>query len=188
MLVWSSVGRARRASDVLAFVLLPSGIAAHQLLAARGARDAGLVDLVVVAQATALAADLNQLVKYAVGRQRPLARYGTAPAEPDDNLSFFSGHATLAFSLATAAGTVSTLRGYRSAPWVWGTGLGAAGAVGYLRIAGDKHYLSDVLVGAVVGSAFGIGIPRLLHGREPPAGGAAQGSLVSLPLGIAGSF
>ncbi len=188
-LVWGSPRRARRASDVLAFGLLPAGVAAHQLVA--GGHDAGFVDLLLVAQATALAADLNQLVKYAVGRQRPLVRYATDPARaptPDDNLSFFSGHTTLGFSLATAAGTVSTLRGYRSAPLVWGAGLGVATGVGYLRIAGDAHYLTDVLVGAVAGSAIGIAVPRLLHGRERAGGAAGQPARVAVPLGIAIAF
>jgi membrane-associated phospholipid phosphatase len=30
----------------------------------------------------------------------------------------------------------------------------------------DKHYLTDVLVGALAGSAFGVGVPLLLHGRQ----------------------
>ena len=81
----------------------------------------------------------------------------------DDNLSFFSGHTTLAFAVATAAGTINTLRGYRLAPLVWGAGMTMAVSVGYLRIAADKHYFSDVMTGAVVGSLIGVGVPLIFH-------------------------
>jgi len=198
-LVWSNDARARRGSDVVVFGLLPGAIAAHQLLAARAGGDVqeGLVDLLVIVQATALAADLNQLVKFSVGRQRPFVHYGnyaTADRAPDadDDVSFYSGHTSLAFALASAAGTVSSLRGYRTAPWVWATGLALAAGTGYLRIAADKHYLTDVLTGAVVGTAFGVGLPRLLHGREKPGAGERGGGVavtfVPLPLGVHVAF
>jgi membrane-associated phospholipid phosphatase len=191
-LVWSRRDAARRGSDVVAFGLLPGAIAAHQLLAARAEGDVqeGLVDLLVVVQAAALAADLNQLVKFSVARQRPFVRYGDAETlvvDSDDNVSFYSGHTTLTFALATAAGTVSSLRGYRTAPWVWATGLTLAATTGYLRIAGDKHYLTDVLTGAAIGAAFGVALPRLLHGRAPEAGadpGAPVVTFVPIPLGV----
>ena len=173
-LVWQEPARARRASDVLAFGLVPAGVAAHQLLAARRAGDAGAgwVDLLLVAQATALAADLTQVAKYAVGRRRPLAAQAPAGRErdPDDDLSFWSGHTSLAFSLVAAAGTVSSLRGYPSAPWVWGGGAVAAAGVGWLRMAGDAHWLTDVLAGAAAGIAVGVAVPKLFHGPRDTAG------------------
>lgn len=189
LLVWGYGDQAKLGSDLLAFALLPAGIATHQLLAARAEGDAqeGLVDLLIVAEAAALSMDLNQLVKFSVGRQRPFVRYGNWPEadrapDPDDNLSFYSGHTALAFSMATAAGTVSDLRGYRSAPWVWGAGLTLAAAVGYLRIAADRHYLTDVLTGAVLGSAAGVALPRLMHGRKD--GGAGGTTVTAVPLGV----
>ncbi len=193
LLVWPSPRPARTGSDVLVFGLLPAGVLAHQLLAARAAGDVreGWVDALVVAEAAALAADLNQLVKFAAGRERPFVHYGSfadpgRPHDPDDDLSFYSGHTSLAFALATAAGTVSTMRGYRSAPWVWGVGLSLAAAAGYLRVASDMHYLSDVLVGAAAGAAFGVGLPLLLHRDE----GARSGGAAAVPVlgGVAFTF
>jgi membrane-associated phospholipid phosphatase len=192
-LVWDELASARNASDVLAFAVFPAGLVAHQLLAARasGELEAGLVDLLVVAEVAALAMNVNQATKFAVGRRRPFVQYRNSPEaerapDADDHLSFFSGHSTFTFALAAAAGTVSDLRGYRSAPWVWAVGLGLAATTGYLRIAGDKHYLSDVLVGAAVGTAAGVALPRLLHPRE--AGGeVARGPsarVTALPLGV----
>jgi membrane-associated phospholipid phosphatase len=173
--VWKNPAAARRVSDALAFGLLPAGMVAHQLLAANGAGDlqAGLIDVLIVAEATALAADLNQLVKFSVGRERPFVHYGdpARPHEADDDLSFYSGHTSLAFSLASSAGMVSSLRGYKSAPWVWGVGMTLAAGVGALRMGGDMHWFSDVLVGAAVGTAVGAGLPWLLHrsGRDGSA-------------------
>jgi len=190
LLVWGYGDQAGRASDVLAFAVVPAGIVAHQLLAARAAGDAGegLTDLLIVAEAAALTMDLNQLVKFSVGRQRPFVHHGNfrdpdRAADPDDNLSFYSGHTALSFSIAAAAGTVSDLRGYRSAPWVWGAGMTLAAAVGYLRIASDRHYLTDVLTGAALGTAAGIALPRLLHGRERDRDGSSA-TVTALPLGI----
>ena len=45
------------------------------------------------------------------------------------------------------------------------SGLSMAAFTGYLRIAADKHYLSDVLTGAIVGSAVGFVVPYFLHPR-----------------------
>jgi hypothetical protein len=191
LLVVRNVEVPRRASDVLAGGLLPAAVAAHQLLAARAAGDtgAGGRDLLYVAEAVGIAGSLNQIVKYAVGRQRPFVRYGApgAATDPDDNLSFYSGHTSLAFSLVASAGTISTLRGYRSAPWVWGIGMTLATTVGYLRIAGDKHYLTDVLVGAAVGAGVGVAVPLALHGRDDrtPGPSTARGAqVIPLPLGV----
>jgi len=60
-------------------------------------------------------------------------------------------------------GTVASMRGYASEPLFWSVGMGLAAFVGYLRIAADKHYFTDVLVGALVGTVSGIVVPRLLH-------------------------
>jgi membrane-associated phospholipid phosphatase len=182
--------RADTASDVLLLSILPA-TAAHQLLAARAAGDvgAGARDLLYIAEATAIAMSLTQLTKLAVGRERPFVHYGNHrdPArqpDPDDVLSFFSGHASIAFSLAAAAGTVSDLRGYPSAPWVWAVGLTLASGVGYLRIAADQHYLTDVLAGAAVGTAVGILVPRLLHPREKGTDGGRSAGVTFIPAGI----
>src|SRR4029077_11064630 len=45
--------------------------------------------------------------------------------------------------------------------WIWIGGVGLAGSTGYLRVAADRHFLTDVLVGAAVGTAVGTLMPRL---------------------------
>jgi membrane-associated phospholipid phosphatase len=89
--------------------------------------------------------------------------------------SFFSGHTTAAFTAAVFTGYTYGLKhpGSRSAPWVWAGSLATAGAVGGLRIAAGKHFPSDILAGAAVGSLFGYLVPRL-HLRRP-SGLASEG-------------
>jgi membrane-associated phospholipid phosphatase len=193
-LVWQDTATAKRASDLLAFALIPAAALGSDLLAAHGAGDVGAaaVDALVIGEAVAIAADLNQIVKLAVGRRRPFVRFGSDPdraPSPDDNLSFYSGHTSLSFSFVAATATVASLRGYRTAPWVWGAGVVLAAGAGYFRIAGDMHYFTDVLTGAVVGTAAGVLVPRLLHPREQMADPAApRVALLPYPLGVAGAW
>jgi membrane-associated phospholipid phosphatase len=188
---WAEPDGARRASDLLAYAVLPAAAAASALLAARRGGDSweeGLRDLLVVAEAATLAGAAGQLVKFGVARERPFVRArrlagGPAVEDPDDLLSFWSGHTAFTVALATAAGTVAAQRGDRAAPWVLGSGLAAAATVGWLRIAADKHWATDVLAGAAVGAAVGWAVPALLHPRVDgagPAPAARRATLVPL--------
>ena len=120
-----------------------------------------------ILEATVLALDLDEVTKLLVARERPYLHEprpdGPRPRSSEDFLSFFSGHATEAFALASASGTVASMRGYRWAPAVWGMGESLAAATGYLRIAADRHWLTDVLVGLAVGVGVGIAVPLLFH-------------------------
>jgi membrane-associated phospholipid phosphatase len=179
-LLWQRSEPAHRASNWFSFGVVPvfafSGIAAMALHA--GEPKKGLVDALLVTEATALAVDLNQLIKFTVARRRPFVFAKNQdvlvdrPKESDDNMSFYSGHTNLAFALVASTGTVATLRGYRAAPWVWGMGLPLAAASGYFRIAADRHYLTDVLTGALLGSAVGVLVPWLFHGRKRSTSGS----------------
>ena len=46
---------------------------------------------------------------------------------------------------------------------MWIAGLSFATTGAYLRIAADRHYATDVLTGALVGSAIGFSVPYLAH-------------------------
>ncbi|MCU0293360.1 MAG: phosphatase PAP2 family protein [Thermoanaerobaculaceae bacterium] len=162
-------GTAATLSNVTAYGLAPAaslGLVGWEAWRRGGWRQAAADDLLIFESAVASAV-LVQGLKYSTARTRPFVRDlpdGTPPSG-DHNLSFPSGHTAFAFSLATAAGTVATLRGYRVAPYVWGFGMAVAAFTGYLRLAADEHYASDVLVGAVVGSLVGWAVPYLLHRR-----------------------
>jgi membrane-associated phospholipid phosphatase len=184
--------RAARMSDIMGFGVMPLLAFGGQyaLFSQSGAPPRYYAqDAVILLEAAALAAVTNQAVKFAVGRERPFVhelpedQKGLTPHPSDNNLSFYSGHTSLAFSLVTAAGTVSRLRGYRNTWLIWAVGLPAASSVGLLRMAAGKHYLTDVLVGAAAGSLFGVGVPLLLHGRQETQALQAAELRVSAGLG-----
>jgi hypothetical protein len=164
---WSNPKPAGTASDVLAGGVLPVAVLANSFLSARhgGAPSAFWEDALVIAEATAVTGLLNGATKDATARRRPDAGL---QATGSSNRAFFSGHTSQAFSLAVAAGTVSSLRGYPSAPWVWGGGLTLAAGVGYLRVAADQHWATDVLAGAAVGGLVGWAVPWVFHRVKRP--------------------
>lgn len=190
-LLWAQPRRAHVLSNVLAFVAVPA--AGFGLPALAGAREGGMrqvgVDALIIAEAVALSIDLNQLVKFSVGRERPFVHALPAADKPhaanpaDNDLSFYSGHTNFAFAFAAAAGSVASMRRYRMAPVVWGIGLTLAAATGYLRIAADKHYFTDVMTGALLGTVTGAATPWLLHRPLVPGGGTL--ALAPLPGGAA---
>ncbi|MDB4961206.1 MAG: hypothetical protein JWP01_1205 [Myxococcales bacterium] len=169
-LLWDNVRLANSLSNYTGYLGNP--LLATGLLIATSAGDDGsdttrriYDDLAPVFQAGIVTGVLNQTIKVIAGRRRPFAQFGgvAVRAKNDVNTSFFSGHTALAFTMATSSGTVASLRGYRSAPVLWIGGLTLATATGYLRIAGDAHYATDVIAGAVVGAAIGILIPLVFH-------------------------
>jgi membrane-associated phospholipid phosphatase len=191
-LLWKDTRTADITSSVIVFGLEPVSALGLTALAANHdqAIDGFPLDALIIAEATAVAGVLNQVAKFGFARERPFVHF--LPRAPnvvreltdspsDDNLSFFSGHTNLAFVIATSSGTVATLRGYRLAPLVWGAGLTMAATTGYLRIAADKHYFSDVMTAAIIGSIVGVGAPLLFHSRSSSQAPAA--STTAQPLG-----
>jgi len=89
--------------------------------------------------------------KTVVGRSRPLQNKGTTNFEPftDMNSSFFSGHTTQAFTLAAV---ISETYGET---WIDVTAYGLASLAGISRSYHDKHFASDILTGAIVGTLVG---------------------------------
>ena len=117
--------------------------------------------LMIGAEAIAYNAVLNQIVKFSVGRQRPYSYFNDSDEGGDEYLSFYSGHASTSFSAATSAAYVLSDKASPSMDIViWSSSLIVAASVAYLRVAADKHYFTDVLVGAVVGSAIGLVVAR----------------------------
>lgn len=103
----------------------------------------------------------SYVLKYAVGRERP---------DGSDTRSFPSAHTASAFSGAS----------FLQRRYGWDIGLPAylgATYVGWSRVYGDKHYVSDVLAGAAL--AWGVNywlVPKSDRGEfalVPTRGGAA---------------
>jgi membrane-associated phospholipid phosphatase len=93
---------------------------------------------------------VTQAAKLVFERQRPNQADSEGEFFSGKGSSFFSGHASSSWSVATVIACE-----YHNNPFaVWGS-YGLATAVSLSRYAGRKHFLSDVVVGSAVG--YGIG-------------------------------
>ncbi len=100
-----------------------------------------------------LAAGIVQGLKNSTHVERP---------DGSDNHSFPSGHTATAF----AAATMLTKEYGHLSPWVGVGAYSCATATGLMRVANNKHWLSDVLVGAGVGilsTEFGYWLADLIY-------------------------
>ena len=97
---------------------------------------------------------ITNIVKYAAQRQRPYSFY-SEKNDDDSYKSFFSGHTSTAFAIGTSTAKMLAKYSDINKGIVWVSALGLASATGYLRIAADKHYFSDVFTGAIVGTIVG---------------------------------
>jgi membrane-associated phospholipid phosphatase len=187
-LVWTG---AERTADILSTVIdaaIPASAATYLLLSANGGGDvnAGLVDTLLVTEAAAAALLLNQVVKLLVGRKRPhvFFKNDLGYAESEDNLSFYGGHTSFAFSVTAATVTVAAMRGYAGVGIVAGVGFTLSAAVGYLRIAADQHYLTDILIGSAVGGLIGWAVPRIFHSPIPTSTQGTSAGMKMPPVGL----
>ncbi len=169
LLAWSNPPTAATTSDYLDLLILPAlTIGALGLSSKLDDRFENFaVDASLIAEAITVSSLVNQTVKFSVNRARPYTHEIAQewyPNTKDDNLSFYSGHTSLAFSLAVTAGCIAHERNYASEPYLWAIGLPSAALIGYLRVSAKKHYLSDVLVGSLLGSATGF-LVTYLHSK-----------------------
>jgi hypothetical protein len=167
-LVWEDTTQAAMLSNVTGYIGAPVaafGFTLFSIYRESTPTTARVIDdMLPILETIALSETLLQVVKMSVGRQRPFARFDPPGLKgDDDNLSFFSGHSTLTFGLATSAGVIAHRRGYATEPYVWITGMSLAASTAYLRIAADKHYLTDVVIGSAFGIASGLTIPHLME-------------------------
>ena len=155
-------GNARRMSDVLVAcsVILPLSLFTQTEIR----QDWETVGAMYLE--TMLFSNVVPLIsKGRVKRIRPYVYNDNVPLEEklDKNAlrSFYSGHTTNAFASAVFVSTVYG-RYYpqsRYKPYIWVGSLSLASLVGYLRYKAGKHFPSDILTGAAVGSTIGFIIP-----------------------------
>jgi len=161
--------------------------------------------VLVDAEALAIVAAVQETATTVASRERPYGRdCGTdipdKSVDCDSNAryrSFFSGHSGLSFTSASLVCVHHLKADLLGGPWdalscVGGYAVAATTAT--FRIMGDMHYATDVITGALVGTAVGLGIP-LLHSkpsdRETVSGaGAVRIDIIPVAagLGIGGIF
>jgi membrane-associated phospholipid phosphatase len=100
-------------------------------------------------------------------RSRPFV-YGTKAdynlrIDKNSQRSFFAGH-----TAATAAATFFMAKAFadfnpdsKAKPYVWAFAATVPAVVGYLRYKAGMHFLSDNLLGYVIGAGTGILVPQL---------------------------
>ena len=197
--------RARETSDVM--LTLSSGypLLMDALLVAGWHHDRPDVAwnmAVIDLETMAVVASLQRLMNIVVHRERPFGRLcGTEldakSRDCDTNDRFystFSGHASQTFTRAAL-----TCSHHANLPLYGGgpvealpcvAGFTLATLTGALRIASDRHYLSDVLLGATVGTTAGFVIPWFYYGHSRPGDGSGRGSqgwsatVVPTPTGL----
>jgi hypothetical protein len=168
----------RDVSDIVLSVEISYPLLVDSLVVTYGYRRsedvAGQMALITT-ETLGVAAAVQGLVSGFTSRERPYGRNcDTGPNATLDDCegnkryrSFFSGHTTLSF----AGAAVSCSHHIRHDVFgdsladalSCGTAFAAASVGSTMRIVGDQHYASDVVVGAAFGTLTGFGVPWLLH-------------------------
>ena len=162
--------------------------------------DASVTDFaaytLMFAQALALQNGLDLVVRSFKFWPRPYMYStegdGAAAAEAAEGEaygSFFSGHASAAFTVAVFTGEwfseIYPNSRYKSL--VWAGSLSLAGFVGALRIAAGKHYPSDVVVGALAGTGISFAVIKL-HKKSVKIGPVSLAGLWADPGSASATF
>lgn len=157
-----------------------AGAVGHDRHAEEVALDGAIASLIA-------AGLITPALKEAVGRSRPNDSADATDFHPfSGNASFPSGHATQAFAIASVIATEYPR------PWVEVASYGSAALVGYARVLHDRHYVSDVLTGALIGTLVGRTVARhneLRRGERLavlPWVGPHRSAGVALHLGFGG--
>ena len=166
----------RRSSHIVETVAVPGAffIGAGMYAAGRLSKDHKLADLGLHGSEALLIGEmLGGVIKGATGRGRPYL----TPQDPNPNdwqlfrgfrgndayRSFPSGHTTAAFA-AGAAVTAEMSRWHPASRWIVGTAMyGGAGLVGLSLMYNNRHWASDVIIGAAIGPFAGNKVVRYHH-------------------------
>lgn len=132
---------------------------------------------------------ITYLIKKIVKRPRPFNYYKNTPQSQlesfDSQLSFFSGHSSLSFSSAVFNSIIfekyNPNSDYKNL--VWAISLTSAATTATLRVLAGKHYFSDIVVGAVVGSLISYYITEI-HEAVPVNGEPMSIPLIGIRVGL----
>jgi membrane-associated phospholipid phosphatase len=114
-----------------------------------------------------LTAGITNITKELIQRKRPFLYNPNVPLSEklhkDATSSFFSGHTSMTtastFLTATMIDRYSPNNEFK--PYYWSLSATIPLGVGYCRWKGGKHFVTDILVGYIVGAGIGILVPYL---------------------------
>jgi membrane-associated phospholipid phosphatase len=123
-------------------------------------------------EAIAVSTQATTVLKGLFGRSRPYAAAGNAHDfdfgggfGTSMRRSFPSGHTSMAFTLASVVSGETSHRWPRARKVVTPIAYAAATGVGLARMYNDKHWASDVALGAAIGTLSGRIVVRYAHAR-----------------------
>jgi membrane-associated phospholipid phosphatase len=131
-------------------IIVMSGIFTYGMLAKK---PQAVSTALLALESFALASLVTRIPKTLVGRQRPDNWQGYGPYAidgPFHGTSFPSGHTTASFAVASVIATQ-----YRDHTWIPITAYSVATLAGLSRIYDNRHWLSDVVAGAAIGTLVG---------------------------------
>ncbi len=146
---------------------------------------------VMYLETMALNSGLTYLLKNTFNRARPFV-YNRDNSIPDElkmsrtaRKSFPSGHTANAFAsmvfLASVYGQVNPESSRKST--VWAGCLASATLTGVLRVSSGRHFVTDVLAGAALGTLVGYVVPKL-HEWDDASKTGSKGAGLSLSYGF----
>jgi len=162
---------AQKISDVL---FITYGILPAMLLISKDVREDFKVVSLLYLETALLTLSLNTLAKGLTQRIRPFV-YNSNPnislkekTNKDAKRSFYSGHTSVAFASAVFTSVVfdDYFHSSKWKPVVWSTTLLGATATAILRVKGGKHFPTDVVVGAFMGSLTGYLVPYFHRNKK----------------------
>ena len=154
-------------ADTVSTILEYSSIAVPLLMSLSSNPSSSLSSTVVYAESLSFAFGAKNVLKYLLPRYRPYVYSGGAPGvDPsEDEQSFPSGHATIAFTAAAFSAYLYFQGLPQTAyylPFVVAN-FGLAGLTASYRVVSGMHFVTDVLAGAVIGTFCGFFLPALIR-------------------------
>lgn len=168
---WSAGNYSERADEVSYYPFYASFATPVIMMFTKNQRShAGQISVLFI-ETMATTGALYTISAGSINRSRPLVYNENLPdnerRESGARRSFFAGH-----TAATASATFFAAKIFNdfnpdswARPYVWTAAALVPAWVGYLRLEGGKHFLSDNIVGYAIGAASGILIPEL-HKKE----------------------
>ncbi len=151
-----------------------------------------LDELLLVTESISLSNFVLQITKTAVSRPRPLmyaeGLSAKERARADNFLSFFSGHASTAFTFATTTTMLTACSDVQKSLKISTATLtlSLATATALLRVAAGKHFPTDIFSGALIGAAASIIVIETHRKKEPEQSPQTENAVtvftLSLPL------